>query len=152
MTDEGCSSPSWTLGLTPVPRACRCGSRGALRRGWPAGPGLVGEQPRSSEAEAHSEAQGEPGARGRQRVKLARRTGGVPGARGPQPGHPGWEVIPAYTKAVGAAGRVSGSAFHPGSPFLPRSCQARALELLPVTLSSSTDPSCPGHRPVPIFK
>lgn len=152
MTGEGCSSPSWTRGLTPVPRACRCGSRGALGRGRPAGPGVLEEQLPSLEVEARSEAERDPGARGRQRAERARRPGGVPGARGLQPGHPGWEVIPAQTKAVGAAGRVSGSAFHPGSPYLPRRCQARALGLLPVTLSSSTYPSCPGHRPVPIFK
>ena len=34
MTGEGCSSPSWTRGSTPGPRACRCGCRqGPQRRG-----------------------------------------------------------------------------------------------------------------------
>lgn len=144
MTGEGCSSPSWTRGSTPGLRACRCGSRWGPGRGARAAGGRPGTpKERGFRALRPKPALWPSGSR-------APGGGGGLGGRGARLGRdPGPDKAACLARLAGAPG----SAFRPGSPFLPRLCQAWTLGRFPSTPPSSAGPSCLGHRPVPaIFK
>lgn len=124
MTGEGCSSPSWTRGSTPVPRACRCGCRRGPQRG---------DRGRRGDAGL-----GAPlchrGRAGRREEALGWE------ARGP--GRPGRAPMPAQTKQRGPALSFGAPIADPHpreSPFSLGAARPRGRRA----------PSCPAQRPPP---